>query len=218
MTGKTEAPETGGAKRELRAMMLGKRRGMPPDALAELSRLAQLRLLEQPVWRNASGVALYQATQNEAATGMLLAAALDSGKKVFLPRVRQGERGVMDFARCRGENELVCGAYRILEPAPDLPPCVFTAPAECPAQDRPDLSAAPDLFLIPGVAFDRHGHRLGFGGGYYDRFLSSPLLRAHSLFVGFAYSFQVVDCLPAEIWDQPVHALCTDAGYEKFRR
>lgn len=203
-------------KRELRAQMLERRRATAPEALAELSRLAQANLMAQAAWRAASGVALYQATKNEVDTGLLLRAALESGKKVFLPRVRKGERGAMDFVRCRGGHELVCGAYDIMEPAPQLPACVFASPAECPP-DAESIYASPALFIIPGVAFDRHGRRLGFGGGYYDRFLTSPVLRGHSLFVGLAYSFQVVDELPAESWDQPMQALCTDAGYLEFR-
>lgn len=214
MTGKVEAE---GEKYELRALMLEKRRSMPAETLARLSRRAQLNLLSQPVWRDASGVALYQAFRNEVDTAMLLNSALEAAKDVFLPRVRRGEAGAMDFVRCRGAHELACGAYNIMEPAPELPACVFTASdAEPCHEDR--TFAAPDLFIIPGVAFDRKGRRLGFGGGYYDRFLSSPLLRARSLFVGLAYSFQVVDSLPAESWDEPMNALCTDAGYQEFWR
>lgn len=207
-----EAPP---GKRELRARMLAARRALPPLRRAELSRLAQERLLEQPAWREALGVALYMPTQNEADTAMLLAAARRAGKEVFLPRVLRGDPGVMEFARCRSERDLVCGAYGIMEPDPRLPACVFVAPADCPPEGP---AVAPDLFVIPGVAFDRAGRRLGYGGGYYDRFLSSPLLRASGRFVGLAYDFQVADELPAEPWDQPVDALCTDSGYMEFRR
>lgn len=212
MVPEQEAPP---GKRELRALMLSGRQALPPGRRAELSRLAQERLLEQPVWRAASGVALYMPTRYEADTALLLAAARRAGKEVFLPRVLQGQPGMMDFARCRGEHELVCGAYGIMEPDPSLPACAFVTPAEGPPEGP---ALAPELFVIPGVAFDRVGRRLGYGGGYYDRFLSSPLLRAGGRFVGLAYGFQVVDELPAEPWDQPVDALCTDSGYMEFRR
>ncbi len=72
---------------------------------------------------------------------------------------------------------------------------------------------APDLFLIPGVGFDMRGRRLGFGGGYYDRFLSARSCRAHSFFLAPAYAFQVVDEVPAGDWDMPVQALCTENAF-----
>jgi 5-formyltetrahydrofolate cyclo-ligase len=147
---------------------------------------------------------------------MLLDAAGHACKTVFLPRVRKGAKGEMDFAICRGMQDLACGAYNLLEPAPSIPACVFALEADCRAQDHTKVPP-PDIFVIPGVAFDRQGQRLGFGGGYYDRFLASPLLREHSLFVGLAYSFQVLDRLMSESWDQPVDALCTDEGFELFR-
>ena len=208
--------DTGLSKRELRGLMLGRRRAAPPEFLAALSELAQGNLLRQEAWKRARSVALYQATQNEVETGLLLGAAALDSKSVFLPRVRQGSKGEMDFALCRGPQDLVRGAYKILEPAPSIPACLFSPPDECKPGDLIQLPP-PDLFIIPGVAFDLLGRRLGFGGGYYDRFLASPLLREHSLFVGLAYSFQVVEALAADSWDQPVDALCTDAYYTLFR-
>lgn len=197
--------------------MLGRRRSMQPEALEALSRLAQSNLVRERVWKEAGSVALYKSTQNEVETGALLDAASHECKAVYLPRVREASKGIMDFALCRGPHELVCGAFDIMEPNPGLcPSCVFTEHSECPDGDD-TIVPPPDIFVIPGLAFDRSGQRLGFGGGYYDRFLSNPLLREHSFFIGFAYSFQLVNSLPVEEWDQPVDALCTDAGFEVFR-
>ena len=79
--------------------------------------------------------------------------------------------------------------------------------------DAPDLAGppAPDLIVAPGLAFDRNGVRLGMGGGYYDRLLALPRHR-DSLRIGLAYAFQIVDSLPREAWDVPVHAVCTEKG------
>ena len=71
--------------------------------------------------------------------------------------------------------------------------------------------AAPDIIIVPGVAFDANGTRLGMGGGYYDRLLALPRY-ADSLRLGLAYSFQLVDSLPRQTWDVPVHAVCTELG------
>lgn len=205
-------------KQELRTFMLGHRKSFAPEALAALSILAQRQLLSQEAWKKAKSVALYKPTQNEVDTELLLDTAGIECKKVFLPRVRKGEKGLMDFAVCRGPQELVRGAYNILEPDPALcPACTFAPEAECP-QGSDTVLPPPDIFIIPGLAFDKSGRRLGFGGGYYDRFLVNPLLRERSFFIGFAYSFQVLESLDraVEEWDQPVHALCTDSGYMEF--
>lgn len=205
------------SKGELRSLMLGRRRAAQPELLAELSALAQGNLLQQNAWKAARSVALYKATQNEVDTEALLAAARRECKTVFLPRVRKGCKGEMDFTVCHGPEDLVRGAYNILEPAPSIPACIFSPASECQPGDLVKVPP-PDLFIIPGVAFDKQGRRLGFGGGYYDRFLASQVLREYCLFVGLAYSFQIVESLPAESWDQPVGALCTDSGFELFRR
>jgi 5-formyltetrahydrofolate cyclo-ligase len=63
------------------------------------------------------------------------------------------------------------------------------------------------VILVPALAFDRRGYRLGFGGGYYDRFL--PTLAHAPLLIGLAYRFQVLDRLPVDPWDCPVHLVTT---------
>ena len=75
--------------------------------------------------------------------------------------------------------------------------------------------AAIDLILVPGLCYDREGYRLGFGGGYYDRFLAAFGARGSGrrpLLVGLCYAFQVVDALPSQDWDRPVDCLCTEEG------
>ena len=90
----------------------------------------------------------------------------------------------------------VPGPYGIREPAATLP---VVAPRDL------------DVMLVPGVAFDPRGNRLGYGGGYYDRVLAArPCLT-----IGIAWTFQVVDAVPMEPWDQPVDALLTESGWVK---
>jgi 5-formyltetrahydrofolate cyclo-ligase len=101
----------------------------------------------------------------------------------------------MDIGIVRAESDLVDGAYSIKEP--DRSSCEFPQ------------SVSPDIIIVPGVGFDRHGFRIGFGGGYYDRFLSRPEI-ASCLIVGVCYDFQIIESVPVENWDKPVHALCTE--------
>jgi 5-formyltetrahydrofolate cyclo-ligase len=203
------------AKKNLRARMLALRRDWPEAELRALSVSAQKRLLLQEIWKKAGSVALYMPIRGEVDTALLLEGAWREGKAVFLPRVEEadglqaGKSGKMRFVFCRSPADLRKGAYGIPEPLPDTEPLSGFFP-------RP-----PDLFVVPGVAFDRQGGRLGFGGGYYDRFLASCLsekspggMRFSSFFVGLAYSFQLrEEKLPLEAWDQPVQALCTDAEF-----
>ncbi|WP_035067963.1 5-formyltetrahydrofolate cyclo-ligase [Nitratidesulfovibrio termitidis] len=112
----------------------------------------------------------------------------------------------MCLAPCACAADLKPGRYGIAEPDP----------ARCPAIDMDAApgsasSFAPDLAVIPGVAFDLQGNRLGHGAGYYDRFLAHPAM-ARTALVGLAYAFQIVPALPVAPWDRPVHALCTEEG------
>ena len=111
------------------------------------------------------------------------------GLAIAWPRV---DGDALVFARCR-PAALVAGAYGILAPPPDAPPVV------------PD---AFDLILVPGVAFDAEGRRLGRGGGHYDRVLASLPPRATS--VGIGYDFQLVASVPCEEHDVPVDMVITE--------
>jgi 5-formyltetrahydrofolate cyclo-ligase len=111
--------------------------------------------------------------------------------------------------RCIGEHlawhiwqpgdEIQVGAYGIAEPlstAPTIPP------------------SAVDLILVPAVACDRRGYRLGYGGGYYDRLLSSPEWRSKPT-IGIVFEFAYLPQLPTDPWDIPLHGVCTEEGLEK---
>lgn len=214
-------PPDAEARQALRRAMLARRAALPPDEAARLGHAAQDALLASPAWQNARQVLLYVAVRNEAATARLLDAAWADGKQVLLPRcltpaAAPGATGPaspaadcdneMCLAPCACAADLKPGRYGIAEPDP----------ARCPAIDMdavPGLAPnfAPDLAVIPGVAFDRRGNRLGHGAGYYDRFLAHPAM-ARTALVGLAYAFQIVPALPVAPWDRPVHALCTEEG------
>lgn len=193
-------------KKEVRARMRVLRREQDPLLARERARAAQQALLDWDVWQQAERVALYVALPEEVHTGYLLADAWQRRLHVYLPRVRL-ERGLMDLVPCTRVGDMAAGPYKMLEPHAGLlgmAPCVMAHPDFC-----------PDVVIVPGVAFDRSGNRLGFGGGYYDRFLAAlaavPGQRRPRL-VGLCYAFQVVDALPARDWDKPVDCLCTEEG------
>ena len=185
-------------KAALRAKMRALR-AANPDA-AQLSQLAQQRLLAAACWQEAPAVALYVGVKDELATDSLLAAAWQSGRQVWLPRVLRGTQGLMEMALCPGPDSLVPGPFGLREPD-----------ASCPAFGPEDAARlGPPLLILPGLAFDRTGARLGYGGGFYDRFLESdwPCTR-----LGLCFGFQLVQELPVQTWDKPMHCMCTDEEF-----
>ena len=92
---------------------------------------------------------------------------------------------------------LVTGKYNILEPAPESP------------RLTPDLV---DLILVPAVAIDARGYRLGYGGGYYDRLRADPVWQRIPT-IGIVFDFSYVETLPTEAWDLPLDRVCTESGF-----
>jgi 5-formyltetrahydrofolate cyclo-ligase len=141
------------------------------------------------VFRLAKTVCCYVSLPDEVQTGPLIMRMLEAGKRVVVPKV-QGRRlalfEVRDPAR-----ELASGAFGVLEPTPGAL--------------RPVALERLDLVLVPGLAFDRRGHRLGRGEGYFDRLLAR--LPKSTPTIGVCYDFQRVDRLPNEPHDQAVGAV-----------
>jgi len=180
------------SRQSLRDTALVRRRTLAPSDCLSLSGSIQSTALELVQYRSADAVALYSPVQNEVDTAAILSDALMWGKKVFYPK--SSSAGMAGFTRIRSAAELIKGRYGILEPAGN--------DALVPA-DGESL-----IVFIPGLLFDRHGNRLGRGGGWYDRVLNG--LGNRGFFVGLAYEFQLVDDLPAESWDQRVHLIITE--------
>jgi 5-formyltetrahydrofolate cyclo-ligase len=179
----------------LRRAMLARRAALPQEQVASWSLRALDRLRLDQRFRSAREALLYMPFRNELDVRPLLAELWARGARVLLPRCLPGRPGEMELACVTCLDEIRPGMHSIPEPDPD----------RCRVLD----AFRPDLALVPGVAFDRRGFRLGFGGGYYDRILTHPGLRDTAL-IGMAFAFQVVDELPVEPWDRRVHAICTE--------
>ncbi|NDY55943.1 5-formyltetrahydrofolate cyclo-ligase [Desulfovibrio sulfodismutans] len=181
-------------KKALRARLLSQRGSLDPATVRQDSAMAARRLLDDPRLGAPHCVLLYLPVKNEPDTRDMFAELSRRGTTVLLPRCRDGEAGELDLYGVDDLAQVCPGRFGILEPDP----------GRC----RPALDMPPEVAVVPGVAFDRRGFRLGFGGGYYDRLFARPEM-ARTLRIGLAYDFQVVDRLPAEAWDKPMHALCT---------
>jgi 5-formyltetrahydrofolate cyclo-ligase len=100
--------------------------------------------------------------------------------------------------------------FRSWMPGAVLASGVFGIPY--PPEGNPEIE--PSILLVPLLAFDRRGHRLGYGGGYYDRTLADLRAKGPVLAIGVGYAFQEIDEVPADSVDQRVDAIATDAGAE----
>ena len=173
--------------------MRRERSAVPADARAALSQTIAERLAELPEWRAARVVHLYiGAVEGEVETRGIALDALRSGRRVVCPRVPAGPPR-LEHREIRSLEDLVESARGLWEPDP----------ARCPETDP----AALDLILVPGLAFDREGHRLGFGAGHYDRFLST----LHAPKVALAFSLQLLPAVPHSARDIPVDWIVTES-------
>ena len=178
-------------KAEWRARLRAARAAVDGEARRAAAEAVAARLTASPLWTASGTVLAYADTATELPTRPLLEVALAGGKRLCLPRVAaDGDLTLHDVGAL---GTLVEGYRGLLEPAVDAP---RVAPAEV------------DLAVVPGVGFDRHGVRLGQGGGHYDRLLACLLPAC--VVCGAAFACQVVARLPREPHDRPVAYLATE--------
>lgn len=154
--------------------------------LSGLSDKIIARIEKSDLFRQAERVALYHALPDEAGTASLIERWYRE-KALFLPVVTGDD---LRFLRYEGERSVSEGAYHILEPV---------------GGEEIDLREI-DLIIVPGVAFDRQGNRLGRGKGYYDRTLSQVTAPK----IGVCFHFQFLDQIPAEPFDIRMDRIITD--------
>lgn len=186
------------SKDVLRQRLRARRAAIVPAEQASASR-AITDLLE-PIVDAHDVIAGFASFQNEVDLTDLYRLILASKKRLSFPRVVGP--GEMVFVSVQNLDELSPGAFGIPEPTGFAHPCEEI-----------------EVFLIPGLAFDRAGNRLGFGGGFYDRALADLRVGSQKvpLLIGIGYSWQLLDSfLPAESWDVRLDCVVTDEGMFTF--
>ncbi|MDR2070256.1 MAG: 5-formyltetrahydrofolate cyclo-ligase [Treponema sp.] len=183
------------SKPDLRAEVTRRLKILPSSQLHEEGAAAGRLLRETFYWNRYETVLLFLSTPFEIDTIPLLEAAAAQGKKIFVPRTAGGK---LLFCRVFGAaGPWKTGSFGIREP-PD--------PAEpLKTQDF------PALVVVPGLAFDPAGNRLGHGKAYYDRFFAEA--QGPCFKIGFCMDLQVLSRLSADPWDVPVDALCTGSRF-----
>jgi 5-formyltetrahydrofolate cyclo-ligase len=185
-------PDIQAAKALLRKQIRDALEKISPAARTTLSAQIRDRLKEQAIWKNAGSVLFFAPLPDELDLWPLLEEALAAGKIAALPRYHPAGK---NYAAGRVRNlrsEIITGAFGIREPA-----------ARCPEIPVSRL----DLILVPGVAFDWHGHRLGRGKGFYDRLLAGT----RGVKCGIAFAGQMVNEVPAGPSDVRMNFMMTPA-------
>ena len=169
-------------KKTLRKKIREQKRAMTPEMINSASEKLVQMFLKTELYRNARTLYGYLPYNQEVRTVPILAQALADGKRVAVPKVYGDE---MKFIYLTDLTQVAEGYAGIPEPVVDSP-----------VGDDPTA-----LVLMPGMAFDREGHRIGYGGGFYDKFLAEE---PNHPTIALCYDFQIVEDLPTEEFDIPV--------------
>lgn len=190
------------ARRALRASLRARRRALSTSERAAMAEALAARLAGSLRIRRARRIAGYLCNDGEMDPGPGLALLRAGGAEVLLPVLRGAALWFLPYAR---DTTLAPNRFGIPEPA-------VGARSRCRAQDL-------DVVLMPLVAFDGAGNRLGMGGGFYDRtfaYLKHRRIWRKPLLMGVAYEFQRQEALPASSWDVPLHGIVTEKRLYRF--
>ena len=182
----------------LRRHLKKARRSLDPGTAAQAQRAALRRLKRLSCFRDARRIAAYVGSNGEIDPMPLLTAAAERGKRAYLPVLHPFRPGRLWFSRWRPGERLLPNRFGIPEPTR--------------RHDQLLPARRLDLVIVPLLAFDADCHRLGMGGGYYDRtfaFLNQRVHIRRPLLIGLAHELQHVDSLDPQPWDVPLDAVVT---------
>lgn len=189
-----------GAKLALRDQLNTARRRLPLAEVATRAKQIADHLLNTPEVARAASLAAYVSIGTEPGTGLLIERLVAAGKRVLLPVVLPDLD--LDWAWYDGPGSLAVARRGLLEPVgPRL---------------GVNAIGTPDAVLAPGLAVDKHGWRLGQGGGCYDRALAR--VPVGTFVCAMIYASELLDSVPRSAHDRPVLAAVTEAGLRRFRR
>jgi len=196
------SPESGRSevksKSELRAAILARRDALSKEEITRKSAAASAHLLSLAEFTAAKVIMFFFSFRSELDTSSLIKAAMAAGKRVIAPRVDRQARFLVPCEIMDLEQDLAPGVYDIQEPR-----------SSCRVVEPETI----DVVIVPGAVWDERGYRIGYGAGYYDRFLAlAPRARR----IGLGFELQVVSEVPRTPRDLPVELLVTEAGVRRF--
>ena len=181
-------------KTQLRKEVLKRRSALTASEVATKSKAILDRLLTLEAYRSASFIMTYLNFRNEVETTMLVQEAMADGKKIVVPVTDMVNRRLIPSLVEHFPGDLEVGTMNILEPKGNAL--------------RLCNPLWIDLVIVPGVVFDLQCYRIGYGGGFYDRFL--PLIRPGAVTVGLAFELQIVERFEHGQYDVPVDYVLTE--------
>ena len=179
-------------KDNLRKEIMKIRNNISKTEVLEKSNQIKKRLFESDEFKEATTILFYVSYDNEVYTHDMIKECLSDDKLIVVP-ISDKENKILILSKLESWDDLNIGAYSILEPEKETIKEVSIDDIE--------------LIIVPGVAFDEHGHRIGQGMGYYDRLLRNSTKALH---VGLAFEFQIVDEIPKNKHDIPVDKIVTE--------
>lgn len=182
-----------GNKTELRKFMLNQRKLVDDVKKQKWDNQIFNKVINSEYYKKANTIFIFVSFKNEVDTHRLIEYALSDNKKICVPKVKLKERE-MELYKINSFNDLEVGYYNILEPIKGSPKI-----------NVEDI----DLILMPGLAFDKEGGRIGYGGGYYDKFLRKSK-KNKTKKIAIAYAFQVLDKVPMNENDIKIDGIITN--------
>ena len=176
-------------KEQLRAQLLANRRKLDKEFIAVQSNKMAEQLYSWPLYQNAKVIMMFLSMPDEPQMLNMIEHAWQQGKMVCVPHMRE-QYGLMDAGIIDNMGGLVQGRFNLMVPDPNKLSLVDPA--------------LIDLIVVPAVAYDYYGNRLGMGAGYYDRFIPRAL---KAVLIGAIWSTQLVDRVPTGQYDKPVDYL-----------
>ena len=188
-------------KKELRKDILYIRNNMCENEKEEKDNVIKHRFLESDYYKKADKIFIYISYSSEIDTINIINKALSDGKEIFVPRTIFDTKA-MDAVKINSLENMKKDKYGIPEPQGDIP-CV----------DPNEL----DLIVVPGVAFDNNGGRMGYGAGYYDRYFKkiSNVKKNTIKKLALAYEFQIIDNVPMDKQDVKIDYIITEENIIK---
>ena len=182
-------------KKEIRQNMIRQRKSLSVNDLRKKSLAIFRQLQGLETYKNAQNLMTYVPFQEEIHTTLLIEDFLNNNRRVFIPVTKPKEKQIIVSELLDLEKDLETGHFGVLEPK------AFAF--------RPKNPEILDLIIVPGLAFTKSGYRIGYGGGYYDRFL--PTLKHKPTTIALALDFQILDSLPLNNFDFPVDMIITES-------
>ncbi|MGM9571425.1 MAG: 5-formyltetrahydrofolate cyclo-ligase [bacterium] len=181
-------------KKALRKEIFALRDTQEKEIIEEKSAAIHQKLFQLEEFKKANTILIYAAMRGEVLTKGIFTEAYKRGKKVLVPISQLEDRSLLLSEIHDYDNELVVATFNVPEPKKE---CL-----------RPTAHSEVDLVIVPGVAFDTQGNRLGYGGGFYDRFLAG--LKPDVPAIAICYELQLRDDLVAEEHDLPMDWVITE--------